>query len=335
METRNSGKDLFTPNGSQLLEDLCLADGMDLNKGWERLDDRLFRKPRSVQAGMWAAAVIVIIIVLAIGLLSPKEGQEQALHSPIVAGSFLPILRHEALLMMDNGQEVTLGVSDTDRSLPAGHSNTVTTFRAGHFKITLPDGTKVWLNNDSRLYQSAFTANSREVELTGEAYFEIAEDIGRPFKVRVKNIAVEVIGTRFNVMGYPDDTVVKTTLYQGKLTVKAGKQALTVIPGEQVIKRDSGQMEITRPEALDDTSWINGRYKLEAQMGLKDVLKQLSRWYDIDLRYETVIDPEPVYHVPKGVDKKTTLDAILKYLQEDLADSIHFSIKDNVLIVSH
>ena len=112
--------------------------------------------------------------------------------------------------------------------------NTLTTPAAGQFQVTLPDGSKVWLNNASSLrYPVAFTGKTREVELNGEAFFEIAPNSRQPFKVKVRETMVDVLGTSFNITAYSDEDNIKTTLLTGGVRVSNGDARTVLKPGEQ------------------------------------------------------------------------------------------------------
>ncbi|HEY9262414.1 FecR family protein, partial [Chitinophaga sp.] len=137
--------------------------------------------------------------------------------------------------------------------------NTMQTPNGCQYQLTLPDGSKVWLNAASSIrYPTAFPADNRTVEVTGEAYFDIAKDENKPFTVAVKGMQVQVLGTTFNVMAYADEEVVKTTLVQG--AVKINAQTL-LHPGEQaVLHPSSGKVEVNTADLEETQGWKNGEF---------------------------------------------------------------------------
>ncbi|HJU45510.1 MAG TPA: FecR domain-containing protein [Chitinophagaceae bacterium] len=182
--------------------------------------------------------------------------------------------------------------------------NTLSTPRGGTYQITLPDGSKVWLNAESSItYPVAFTGNERRVELVdGEAYFEVAKDSKRPFIVSVDdNMEVEVLGTHFNVNAYEDEEVIKTTLVEGKVKVnKSNKsnESLLLIPGQQAkvnIENETITVinDVDTEEAI---AWKEGLFYFEDD-DIKTVMRQLARWYDVEVEYEgKVPDSKPILY---------------------------------------
>lgn len=191
-----------------------------------------------------------------------------------------------------DGQQVTY--QDGSSSLVAFEDNAPTqsimlsTPRGGTYHIILPDGTKVWLNAASTLtYPSRFTEHDRTVHLEGEAYFEVKplEDKrgARPFRVQSANQNIEVLGTEFNVSAYADETIVRTTLVEGKVKVHASgsNESLLLSPGEQSRLAESSFSKIS-VNVNDYTDWKNGEFVFRNET-TKQVLLRLSRWYDVEL----------------------------------------------------
>jgi transmembrane sensor len=193
--------------------------------------------------------------------------------------------------------------ASTGHSLLATSYNTVSTPRGGQYQLTLPDGSKVWLNAASSLkFPVSFTGATRTVQLTGEAYFEVAHVTlpgskeRMPFEVQVNNgMKVQVLGTHFNIMAYEEESEAKTTLIQGnvKVITEAGRQqpdsepaSVLLQPGQQVLLSNTGtnlrvQKEANVEEAV---AWKNGLFKF-AKTDLKAVMRQLARWYDVQIEY--------------------------------------------------
>lgn len=163
--------------------------------------------------------------------------------------------------------------------------NKVTVPRGGEFKLTLSDGTVVHLNSETVLsYPVRFAGDTREVELHGEAYFEVAKDSTRPFIVYVGDNAIEVLGTHFNVVSYKKDEVY-TTLAEGMVKVSHNGQSVILNPDEQaIIEPKMSGIKVREVDASLYVSWINGRYEFR-DTELENIAAQLSRWYDVDIRF--------------------------------------------------
>jgi len=223
--------------------------------------------------------------------------------------------------------------------------NTMTTPKGRQFQVTLPDGTLVWLNAASSLhFPTVFTGGERQVTVTGEAYFEVARNTHMPFKVNVNGKAVvEVLGTHFNVNAYDNEDAIHTTLLKGRVRVSQisaspaqGQPSVTLEPGQQAQiahhKRQapsntpSGIKVIAAAELDKVMAWKNGLFNFEGA-SLVEVMRQIERWYDIDVIYEKGI-PDIAF------EGKMTKDVPLKDLLVMLEKSdIHFRIEDSKLIV--
>jgi len=167
--------------------------------------------------------------------------------------------------------------------------NTVTTPRGRKFQLLLPDGSSVWLNAASSLrFPTAFNGANRTVEITGEAYFEVAHNPRRPFIVKVgENAAVEVLGTHFNINAYADESSINTTLLEGAVKVRAFSQSHTLHPGQQARIFNSGRaVKVLNSVDLSQViAWKNGLFNFQGA-GLEAVMRQLARWYDLEVVYE-------------------------------------------------
>src|SRR6185437_7136137 len=214
-----------------------------------------------------------------------------------------------------------------NNSVPVEY-NVLTTPRAGQFQLTLPDGSRVWLNNISSLrYPTSFRGKDRRVALTGEAYFEIAGDAGKPFIVQVKEASIEVLGTSFNVMAYPDESGSQTTLLTGAVRVKAGTGVVNLLPDEQAQISGNGELKLVKDVASEDiVSWKDGFFYF-GRASFAAVMRQLARWYDVDVVYEGNI---PNMEFGGKVDRTLPLNDLLKFLDKN---QIHFRLEGRKLIV--
>ena len=255
------------------------------------------------------------------------------------------------LVATQNGARVVLkggGLSYTPTE--AGNNNevaynTMTTPKGRQFQLTLPDGTSVWLNAGSSLrYPTVFTGPERRVSVTGEAYFEVAHNAQAPFKVSVNDKAeVEVLGTHFNVNAYSNETAIHTTLLNGSVRVstvadkarenqpfvvlKPGQQAQIPHQGQAVGPASPSAIKVINHADINKVmAWKNGLFNFEGA-SLAAVMRQIERWYDIDIVYEKGI-PDITF------EGKMTKDVPLKDLLVMLERSdIHFKIENRKLIV--
>ena len=168
--------------------------------------------------------------------------------------------------------------------------NTLSTPRGGQYKLVLPDGSKVWLNAASSIrYPTVFTGTERKVAITGEAYFEVVHNSQMPFVVEKGNMAVEVLGTHFNINAYDDEEAMKTTLLEGLVKVSSAignRQSAILKPGEQVSFSHTSQLSHPIPVQTDEVmAWKNGLFQFE-NADIRSVMRQLSRWYDVDIAYK-------------------------------------------------
>lgn len=205
--------------------------------------------------------------------------------------------------------------------------NTLTTPRGGQFMVTLPDGSRVWLNAASSLrYPTAFNDTNRTVELKGEAYFEVSH-AKAPFRVKADRMQVEVLGTHFNVMAYPDEKTIRTTLLEGAVKLSGGQSATIIQPGEQgVLDAGSDMIRIRLANTEETVAWKNG-YFWFSKAGLPTVMRQLSRWYNIEIVYEGKIEER---QLTGKFYRSYNLSQVLSILE---ANNIHFKTEDKKLIV--
>jgi transmembrane sensor len=228
------------------------------------------------------------------------------------------------VVKMANGQLV---YNKTDAQPEKILFNTMTTPRGGQYKLTLPDGTDVWLNSASSItYPTAFVGNERNVSITGEAYFEVAKDKTKPFHVKAGSQTIEVLGTHFNVMAYADEDVIKTTLLEGSVKVTGDKESGILKPGEQSIIDKTGDMKVSVASVDETMAWKNGYFKFN-RVGIKYIMRQLSRWYDVDVVYDgRVKEDEFVGTIGRGENIVQALHLL------ELAN-VHFKIQDKKIIV--
>lgn len=186
--------------------------------------------------------------------------------------------------------------------------------------ITLADGTQVWLNAESSLrYPVAFSGKERKVEITGEAYFEVAKNANMPFYVTANEVSVKVLGTHFNVNAYGDENTLKVTLLEGLVNVSKGMANLKLTPGQQAAigKTIALNKECNTEEVM---AWKNGFFAF-SHADLNEILKQLSRWYAIDVAYKATDNKQ---EFSGKIDRGLGLSQVLKILERT---GVHFKIE--------
>ncbi len=163
--------------------------------------------------------------------------------------------------------------------------NTLATPRGGQYQVVLPDGSKVWLNASSSIrYPLVFPGTERRVEIKGEVYFEVQPDRSRPFTVQFGDNEVTVLGTSFNVKYYADEAM-QTTLIEGAVALRSAGNEQLLRPGEQASTSADGKIVLTKVDVEEKIAWKNGLFLFQAA-GIPEIMKQVARWYDIEVTYE-------------------------------------------------
>ncbi len=207
--------------------------------------------------------------------------------------------------------------------------NIMSTPRGGNYHVTLEDGTGVWLNAASSLkYPVVFKGRERVVDLTGEAYFEVAKNKAMPFKVNIGDQTVEVLGTHFNINGYTNEPSIKTTLLEGSVKISAGSNTAFLRPGEQAIYRSANAKGflVTNKVNMDEVmAWKNGRF-IFAGADIQSVMRQLERWYDVDATYTNI----PTDHFNGKISKNVNLSQVLRVLE---LSGVNFKIEGKKIVI--
>jgi transmembrane sensor len=178
-------------------------------------------------------------------------------------------------------------VYDADEKLGDGLLfNTLATPRGGQYQLTLPDGSQVWLNAESSItYPTAFTEKERIVSIAGEAYFEVAKDSRKPFKVVIGNATIEVLGTHFNVNTYKEELTKNITLLEGSVRLtNSVHTSLVLKPGQQGQLKDHQLSLAANPDVEQVMAWKNGIFQFE-RTPIKNALRQFERWYNVEVVY--------------------------------------------------
>ena len=221
---------------------------------------------------------------------------------------------------------------ESDGSKLAGMYNTLKVPRLGEYQLVLSDGTKVWLNSESELrYPVKFTGETREVELLGEAYFDVEKNPNKPFFVKTSKVSTRVLGTEFNVSAYPNEEL-NITLVEGSIELNSkqisGKQRL--IPGDNAnLKIGEDQIHVSQVDVRKYTAWRDGYFYFEKER-LEDILTKLERWYDFKVFYQNPAVKDYAFRM--RADRNEDFAEIVSRLEQ--TGRISLKIKGNVIVVS-
>ncbi len=300
-----------------------------------------------------AAAAVILIATSAWFFWGQGNLEESVVDLPLVKEEVQDVLpgTDRAILTLSNGQQVELDNSGrqviTDGELAIANNggelvyaasdktvyNTMTTPKGGQYKITLADGSRVWLNAASSItFPTRFAGNAREVQVTGEVYFEVERNKKMPFVVKLPGDArVEVLGTHFNVNTYNDETYQTTTLVEGLVRVTNAGAQVELTEGQQAsitAKHTTDRaIKVTEVNVEEVTGWKNNLFVFN-EADIPTVMRQISRWYDLDISYNGPV-PSTLY---KGkIPRDFTLSQVLNALK--LA-GVHFKVEGKTLIVS-
>lgn len=197
---------------------------------------------------------------------------------------------------------------------------------AGQYRLTLSDGTRVWLNAASALrFPVEFIGTERTVELSGEAYFEVAEDKTRPFRVSTDKQVVEVLGTSFNINAYENEALVTTTLVEGRVQIKVPgtAQGCTLAPGKaSLLDRTAGELSVQDSDPESALDWKNGDFVFQEE-DLQSIMRRVARWYDIEVVYDGEDSSRLIFN--GWVSRSKPLSAVLRTME--LTGKVRFNVK--------
>lgn len=325
---------------------------VDVQRPMEDMHRRIKAVIMSRRRRIWirssvAAAVSIAAIWALVFFLFPAKQfsgsspmkQMIAKTEKIVAGST------KALLTLSNGSSVPLGSNSkinitainqamSGNASASRHYNILATPRGGEFKVTLEDGTEVWLNAQSQLcYPDSFASNERRVKLVGEAYFKVAKNEKKPFFVETAGQVVRVYGTEFNINSYKEDKVIYTTLVTGKISLYPanGSQAeLILTPGHQAVFSKSDASTAVRSVDTDVmTSWRHGMFVFEDQT-LEQIMQTLSRWYNFTFEFKSRSAASTVFM--GSMSRYSDFADVLKILEQ--SGDLKFRVSGRHVVVS-
>ncbi|MGN6421133.1 MAG: FecR family protein [Pseudobacter sp.] len=293
-----------------------------------------------------AAVLVITFSIFAWMILKPAD-QQQTSSSTTTPANTISSGTDKAILQLADGKKIlldsTAGQIIHDGNLNvnnrAGKLNyegtstkvewhTLSTPRGGQYNLRLPDGTEVWLNAASSItFPNNFTGTDRQVKISGEVYFEVAQQKNQPFKVDVNGkAAVEVLGTHFNVNAYTDEPYMATTLTEGAVKITDRQQSVVLSPGQQARINTKGMKVLKNADADLALAWKNGLFRFE-EASIEEVLRQFARWYDVEIVMEQN-DPDILFS--GEVNRNLTLVQALTVLEKM---GVHFSLEGRRLTV--
>ncbi|MNL03612.1 fec operon regulator FecR [compost metagenome] len=308
---------------------------------------------KKIQWGIWMAAAMVIIMGSWFYYLSNQNnsriGDKKDL---LTAARNIAPGKSGATITLNNGDTIQLSDTHNGVLIAADHlaytdgSPVISDLKAGSGKsveltastakgqtyiFTLPDGTKVWLNADSKIsFAQQFVKKTREVFLEGEAYFEVAKDKLKPFIVKSRTQQVEVLGTHFNVSSYENDGSAKTTLVEGSVRVRqtgAIRNEVILEPSQQATN-NPGDLKISFADTREVLDWKNDGFAFNGG-DFATAMRKIARWYNVEIVY----DPVAVQKMEIGgfISRKNDLATVLKFIES--TGQVRFAVEGRRVLV--
>lgn len=321
-----------------------VKERIDKRKAWNQVHPA--RKISLIRTLLKFAAIMILPLSLGVFLLIRENKQEKVVYAevPVQPG------KKQAVLTLSSGQQVMLAdtiVHVNEKGMVISNFpdkelvykimndtmktetiyNTVTVPRGGEYKLVLADGTIVWLNSDSHIrYPVTFSGNTRQVELEGEAYFEVAKDVEKPFIVRMNEYNVRVTGTQFNVRNYSNESLA-TTLVEGGVQIERKGKVDRLRPGQQAVL-ENNEIRIRVVNVEEQVAWRHGAFGF-TQCRLENIMEELARWYDVDVFYmnQQVKD----YHFSAWFKRSSSINEVINILEK--TKKISLDLKGRILTV--
>ena len=321
-----------------------VKERIDKRKAWNQVHPA--RKISLIRTLLKFAAIMILPLSLGVFLLIRENKQEKVVYAevPVQPG------KKQAVLTLSSGQQVMLAdtiVHVNEKGMVISNFpdkelvykimndtmktetiyNTVTVPRGGEYKLVLADGTIVWLNSDSHIrYPVTFSGNTRQVELEGEAYFEVTKDVEQPFIVRMNEYNVRVTGTQFNVRNYSNESLA-TTLVEGGVQIERKGKVDRLRPGQQAVL-ENNEIRIRVVNVEEQVAWRHGAFGF-TQCRLENIMEELARWYDVDVFYmnQQVKD----YHFSAWFKRSSSINEVINILEK--TKKISLDLKGRILTV--
>lgn len=319
-------------------------------ENWKRVESELkiHKKPkgrvRFMKTWRSIAAIIVIGLIGAEGYLIYKDMQSSypEMISPGKSMAYLEVngsqrinlavndtllMFKEAVVQIDSGR---ISYSAGEGKEKHNEYHKINVPRNGEFYVKLSDGTKVWVNSESKIgFKSKFNEKSRVVDLEGEAYFEVAKDATRPFIVKTSKMDVRVLGTHFNIKAYPNDDLAYTTLNEGSVRVNLEDESSMLKPNEQlVLDKRTGKYIQKEVDASIYSAWVKGQFIFKDE-SLENIMQTFSRWYDVEIFFLNQTIKHETFSM--SVNRYDNIEVLLKKMEK--TGAVSFELNKNALIV--
>ena len=321
-----------------------VKDRIDCGKAWRKI--RPVRKISRIRQVMKYVAIMLLPLCVGLLLFIREQKKEQVVYvEPTVrTGGKLAVLTlstgeqielaRSVSAMSEQGAEISNSMGNElvykqvgDMAPVKEVYNTISVPRGGEYKIVLADGTTVWLNSDSDIrFPVTFSGDKRQVELQGEAYFEVAKNVEKPFIVKINDYNIRVTGTQFNVRNYSGENVA-TTLVEGRAQLERGQAVQKMYPGQQALLVN-GQLVVKKVDVVDVIGWREGTFSFK-EVRLEDIINELARWYDFDVYYQDTDVKN--YHFTAWFRRNASIEEVIEVLEK--TKKIKMKLDGKTLIV--
>lgn len=335
-------------------ENIKALGKFNVEEAWDVVDKKITgARGRKVSFGKLAvryAAAVVVLLTVSLYFWWDGDGAKE--ESPVMYriaagttgarltmgdGATVDIIKQRSVELLEaDGTRIITDSAGIDYSARESADskvimNAVQTLTGMEYKLTLADGTKVYLNAETRLrFPTKFNGDQRVVELDGEAYFEVSPDAEHPFIVEAGSVKVSVLGTSFNVRSYDDENDIATTLVSGKVAVWNGTNRQEMVPGEQAVyERKTGEMEIRQVDVALYTAWHSGKFIFRNET-LEEMMSYLSRWYGFQYRF--IDEQAKQLQMGARLDRYDNMNPIVEMLRE--TGLVNITQVDNILYIS-
>lgn len=326
-------------------ESLQFLESIQTEKYLQKSKQKLqFRKPKVIRLLSYAAAACFVVTL---GIFVYIKVSDKDIEKPLAIQDDIQPGEETASLTLGNGKQVLLkrkndtvlngfihvDANNGEVSYAAAPDapveyHTVSVPRKGSYTLLLPDKTIVYLNAASSIrFPTRFEGNERKVTVTGEAYFEVAKDKAKPFRVQTDDMLIEAVGTAFNVNAYADESYQATTLTEGKVKILANDKINFLSPGQElrVNGKDNRIYDVNTSIA---NAWVRNEFKFN-NTSIQSIMRQVSRWYDADIIYKDDVDAALNATISRNVPVSKLLSLLSK------TGEVHFSIEGRTIVVSH
>ncbi|MFR7878861.1 MAG: FecR family protein, partial [Butyricimonas paravirosa] len=340
-------------NPEEYEENRRALDKFQVEEAWSKMDKRIgdtkVRKLSSWRSVVRYAAVVLVLLSAGVYYwwngeeverkfqFIPDCGGNNGCPLTLGDGSVVDVLKDRAVELkeVDGTRIVTdsIGIDYSTRETvdTAEIMNTVQTLTGMEYMLTLSDGTKVFLNAETKLkFPTKFQKEERVVVLEGEAYFEVSKDVAHPFIVKTNGVEVKVLGTSFNLRSYSDENSIATTLVSGKVAMFAGENSEEIVPGEQAVyMKETGKMDVKPVDVTLYTAWHTGKFIFRNET-LEEMMSYLARWYGVEYRF--IDEGAKKLQIGARLDRYNNMNPIIEMLK--MTGLVNITQVDNMLYIS-